>query len=203
MQNLIARGHQVGGGLLSPDGNYFFLSIPKNASVFISSVLRQNNWQYRDLSRFDGANVICILRDPVERWISGMATYIAANLLGADYGSEMFIEDYNRLSERLIFDNIIFDDHTTPQIEYINFIPPNKNIKYFIADKNTLLDQMSEYVGYTLAFNLDITNENASKNNFDTNNLVNFLRNNLTSDYTLKIKSMYRLDYLLLQSINN
>lgn len=200
MVNLVARGHRVGGGLVSPDGNYFFLSIPKNASVFISSVLRQNNWQYSDLSVYYGTNVICIIRDPIERWISGMATYLAANILGENYGSMMFANDYNGSTERLIFDNIIFDDHTTPQIEFVKLVPANKTIEYFLADKNTLLNNLSKYVKQELVYDLAITNENASQNHFDINNLVNLLKNKLNQKYTEKIQSTYRLDYLLLQA---
>jgi len=202
MRNLISRGHNVGGGLVSPDGNYFFLSIPKNASVFISSVLRQNNWNYSDLSVYSGPNVFCVIRDPVERWISGMATYISANLLGENYGSEMFIDDYNELVERLIFDNIVFDDHTTPQIEFVNFVPAGKHIEFLAANKNNLLDNISKYTNCQLKYDLTLTNENASKNNFDTNNLVNFFQKKLIEKkYVEKLKTTYRLDYLLLQAI--
>lgn len=203
MRNLISRGHNVGGGLISPDGNYFFLSIPKNASVFISSVLRQNNWQFSDLSVYHGTNVFCIIRDPIERWVSGMATYISANLLGENYGSEMFINDYNELVERLIFDNIVFDDHTTPQIEFVNLVPYNKHIEFFLADKDKLLNNLSEYVDCELKYDLSVTNENASKNNFDTNNLVNFFKKILTEKYMDKLKTTYRLDYLLLQAVTS
>lgn len=204
MRNLISRGHNVGGGLISPDGNYFFLSIPKNASVFVSSVLRQNNWNYSDLSIYSGPNVFCIVRDPVERWISGMATYIAANLLGENYGSEMFISDYNELVERLIFDNIVFDDHTTSQIEFVNNVPAGKHIKFFPADKHKLLNDISKYVNCELKYDLSITNENASKNNFDTNNLVNFFQKILIEKkYVDRLKTTYRLDYLLLQAITS
>ncbi len=202
MRNLISRGHNVGGGLVSPDGNYFFLSIPKNASVFISSVLRQNDWNYSDLSVYSGPNVFCVIRDPVERWISGMATYISANLLGENYGSEMFIDDYNELVERLIFDNIVFDDHTTPQIEFVNFVPAGKHIEFLAANKNNLLDNISKYTNCQLKYDLTLTNENASKNNFDTNNLVNFFQKKLIEKkYVEKLKTTYRLDYLLLQAI--
>lgn len=202
MRNLISRGHNVGGGLVSPDGNYFFLSIPKNASVFISSILRQNDWNYSDLSVYSGPNVFCVIRDPVERWISGMATYISANLLGENYGSEMFIDDYNELVERLIFDNIVFDDHTTPQIEFVNFVPAGKHIEFLAANKNNLLDNISKYTNCQLKYDLTLTNENASKNNFDTNNLVNFFQKKLIEKkYVEKLKTTYRLDYLLLQAI--
>ena len=199
MINLISRGHNVGGGLISPDKNFFFYSIPKNASVFVSSVLRQNDWQHSDLSVYDGPNVICILRDPVERWISGMATYISANILGENYGSEMFIDDYNELTERFIFDNIVFDDHTAPQMEFVNLIPANKHIEFFLADKNTLLDKLSKYVNNRLSFDSTSTDNNASTNNFDTNNLVNFFKKNLNQKHIEKIKNIYRLDYFLLR----
>jgi|LakMenEpi03Aug12_release.lakeMendotaPanAssembly.Ray.scaffolds.fasta_scaffold771666_2 hypothetical protein len=200
MLDLISRGHNVGGGLISPDGNYFFLSIPKNASVFISNVLHQNKWQYSDLSIYRGQNVFCIVRDPVERWISGIATYIATNILGENYGSEMFIRDYNELVERLIFDNINFDDHTTPQIEFVSLVPANMNIKFFLADKNQLLDNLSQYINYELKYDLSKINENASKNNFDKRNLVNLFQKILNQKYIDKIKTTYRLDYLLLQA---
>jgi hypothetical protein len=201
--NLISRGHTIGGGLVSPDGNFFFLSIPKNASVFISSVLRQNNWQYSDLSKYNGSNVICVIRDPVERWISGMATYVAAHILGPDYGSDMFVNDFNQSVQRLIFDNIIFDDHTTPQIEFVKFIPNDKNIKYFIADRNSLLFDFSNFINHELKYDLTITNDNASKNNYDTGNLVRLFTSLLTKDNIEKIKKTYRLDYFLLQAARN
>lgn len=201
MIDLISRGYQVGGGMVSPDGTTFWLSIPKNASTFISSVLHQNNWHYGNLSTFVGTKVICALRDPVDRWISGMATYLTLYLLGENYGSDMFIKDYNELTQRLIFDNIVFDDHTTPQVNFVNLVPKTKDIIYFYVDNNSLLDKLSRYLSTPLDYNLAITNENASDNNYDTKQIKNFLQSKLTDPLKEKIKMHFKHDYQLLNNV--
>jgi hypothetical protein len=201
MLDLINRGYQIGGGMLSPDGKLFYLNIPKNASTFLSSVLHQNNWYYGNLSTFTGNKIICVLRDPINRWLSGMSTYSALYLLGANYGSDMFIENYNELTERIIFDNIVFDDHTTPQIDFVNLVPKNKEIIYFSADNNLLLDNLSKYLGTTLDYNLSITNENASENNYDTRQIRKFLVSRLTENLTNKLKIQFKQDYQLLDYV--
>ncbi len=93
-------------------------------------------------------------------------------------------------------------DHTTPQIEFVNFVPAGKHIEFLAANKNNLLDNISKYTNCQLKYDLTLTNENASKNNFDTNNLVNFFQKKLIEKkYVEKLKTTYRLDYLLLQAI--
>lgn len=198
MLNLISRGYQVGGGMVSPDGSTFWLSIPKNASTFISSVLQQNSWEYDNLSYFKGDKILCAVRDPIKRWISGMSTYAALYLLNENYGSDMFIKDYNILTERIIFDNIVFDDHTTPQIEFINLVPKNKSIVYFSADTNSLLDNLSKYLDTRLDYDLTITNENASENNYDTKQISQLLRSKMTLPLENKLRIKYQQDYELL-----
>jgi hypothetical protein len=199
--DLISRGYQIGGGLVSPDHNIFFLNIPKNASTFLSSVLQQNNWYYSSLNNFQGSKVICVLRDPIDRWISGMATYSALYLLGKNYGSDMFVKDYNILTERLIFDNIVFDDHTASQVEFVNCIPNDKEIVYFLIDNESILKKMSDYLGYKLLFNFDDTNENASKNNYDTDQLTRFFKSKLTEELKSKLQIKYKKDYQLISYV--
>lgn len=199
MIDLISRGHQVGGGLLSPDNKTFFFCIPKNASTFMTGVLLQNNWEYANISYFTGTEVICLVRDPLDRWISGISTYCCLHLLNQNYGSDMFVENYNTLVERLIFDNIVFDDHTTPQIEFINTIPVDKNIVYFLAEKKSLIKKLSDYLGYTLNYNLHEINENSTENNYDQKRISDLLSLKLNSYYKDKIARRYHRDYQLLE----
>lgn len=201
MNELISRNYQVGGGMVSPDGNFFCLNIPKNASTFLSSVLHQNNWSYGNLSTFAGSKVICVLRDPISRWLSGISTYCALYLLEENYGSDILIKDYNNLTERLIFDNIVFDDHTTPQIDFINLIPNNTEIVYFLIDNNSLIDKLSKYLGTTLHYDLSITNENASENNYDTRQISHFLKSNLKPQLESKLRIRYKKDYQLIDYV--
>ena len=199
MIDLIARGYTIGGGLISPDNELFFLPIPKNASTFISSVLYQNNWRYANLSEFTGDQVFCILRDPLDRWISGIATYFALYIINDEYDIKMFLKEYNQLTEKLIFDNIIFDDHTTPQIDFLNIVPKNKNIVSFTIDEQSLLQKLSEYLKYDLSYDLSITNENFSKDNYVIQHIIDLIKSRLQENMITKIKVKYKADYTLLQ----
>lgn len=200
MINLIPRGYIVGGGLISPDDKFFFLNIPKNASTFMSMVLHQNNWYYANLSEFKGKTVICLLRDPLERWISGMATYSGLYLLGKNYNSSHFIADYNNLTEKLIFDNIVFDDHTVPQSDFINCVPNDKDIVYFSMKANSIIKVISDYLGYSLTYDPSITNQNSTDSNHDTKQITDFLKSQMTQEHENKIRIKYKQDYQLLNN---
>jgi hypothetical protein len=130
-----------------------------------------------------------------------MATYCALYLLGENYGSDMFVADYNPLTEKLIFDNLIFDDHTEPQITFLNLVPYHKQVIYFSADNNLLLDNLSKYLGQSLTYDHASTNENASENNYDTKQISRFLKSKLNKDLTHKLQVRYKQDYQLLEYV--
>ena len=99
------------------------------------------------------------------------------------------------------FDNIVFDDHTTPQVNFVNLVPKTKEIIYFYADNNSLLDKLSKYLGTPLDYDLTVTNENASDNNYDTKQIKNFLQSKLTDPLKEKIKMYFKHDYQLLNNV--
>src|SRR5574343_507008 len=70
------RGHTLGEGMVSPDGQYFYLNIPKNSSSFVKKCLESVDWQYSNIRDYPDAKVIVALRDPESRWISGIFEYL-------------------------------------------------------------------------------------------------------------------------------
>jgi hypothetical protein len=206
MLNLIRRGYMPGGGMLSPDGKTFVLNIPKNASTYVTNVLRANDWSYSDIMHIVNAKqghikCVVLLRDPVDRWISGFATYCASYVLGYGYGSEYFMRDYNDLTERIIFDNLIFDDHTEPQITFVRQLP-NQFDKQFILIKGgreRLIKNLSDIVGQEL--NIPFVDANVSEDNYDVKNIADFIRGKITAPLQTKIFDRYYQDYEMLKQV--
>ena len=159
-----------------------------------------------------------ILRDPIERWISGIAQYINSYILSVhgpngpifpgelctkyDYGMDArtFIDQYTDVTERLFFDVISrFDDHVWPQHEIIKDILPEVPHKYFMLDHE--FDQkIQQYLGWTPATGLD---RNQGSANDDNALLQNFFRERLTQRPELqeRLRRHYSDDYLLLSSM--
>jgi hypothetical protein len=201
MQDLVRRGYLPGSGLLSPAG-VFYLNIPKNGSTYLSNILLHNGWQHHTLgdSHHLISTFIVVLRDPVERWISGFATYASSWLLGMNYGSDHFVEDYNDLTERIIFDNLVFDDHTTPQIEFVQLLPDSKPVTYFRLSKDTVKN-ISRYTQQNL--NISTVDANVSEDHYDQRQISQFIRNRINNrpDLINRINEQYANDFNLIDSV--
>lgn len=205
MREAIRHGYLPGGGLRSADKRYFYLGIPKNASTYLSNTLLANGWHYHTLG--DDSDKICeafvVLKEPCDRWISGLGTYISSWILGPAYGSDHFIEDYNELSERLLFESMILDDHTTPQARYVSQLAqliPEVPVTYFRLNSN-VIDNISTYLNQELK--TPAVDNNASEDNYDQRQIINFLKDRLVKDFALRAKVIARFqeDYNLINSI--
>ncbi len=205
MKEAIRHGYHAYGGLRSPDKKYFYLGIPKNASTYISNILLANNWHYHTLGD-DSEHIehaMVVLKDPVDRWVSGVATYITSWILGPAYGSDHFLNNYNELSERLLFETQILDDHTTPQARYVaqlNEKIPNVPVTFFKLN-HALLQSFSNCVNQEITTsNVDA---NVSEDHYDQRAIVDFLKNRLREDFSLRAKIVARFqeDYKLINSV--
>jgi hypothetical protein len=166
--------------------------------------------------------ITVVLRDPVERWISGMAQYLKTYVLcpvgvnGPIYpdsprayhagnnplSAQEFIDLYNLSTERLIFDNVYrFDDHVWPQYAFFYNLRPYAERKYFFLDQN-FDKNFSPYVGGLPIPDLD-RNEGAADPN--TKTLQMFLKNLLDSrpDLLDRVKDAYKEDYALIKQAFN
>ena len=117
----ISKGHKYGTCMSHPESDLMYVNIPKNASSWTKPNLMDWGWEFYNYHTDNiDKTAIVVLRDPIERWLSGIAEYLTLyhpmlqfnNLEGVD----------------LIFDRVVFDDHTERQINFIHGLDSEKCI---------------------------------------------------------------------------
>jgi hypothetical protein len=208
-----------GGGLLSPDCRRFYVNISKNASSYMVDTLSRQGWTAATYGRDDCSwhqvnEVLVVLRDPMDRWCSGVAQYLMTRILNnvgyqthLDTEHEYRIEDmplsasaflisYNNLIERFIFDNLdLLDDHVWAQHEFFRDIMPDVPRRYLIMSEE--FEDNLRSAGIQTFPNAD---RNSSDDNIDMSILKNFFRNKLDTrpDLMKLIQATYARDYGLI-----
>jgi hypothetical protein len=214
------RDFEFGSGIVNRRHTRFIVNIPKNASSFMHDWGKQQGWNAVSLGEatreWPLQEVVVIMRDPVERWISGFAQYASSWILNAtrffdsDQGpspedrrqsAEEFIESYSWLAERLIFDNLeVLDDHVSPQCSYFESLLPHLPRQYFYVDK-----EFESKIGAYLGFNPPTPDldRNNSNNDPDKKILKQFFQNRtLARPELIKIiKQAYARDYEIIAGI--
>lgn len=183
------------------DSKYYFINIPKNSSSWIQSLVAHwclwTPFNYHDNPEILEKTALIILRDPVERWISGICEYISL------YHPSFDITNVNETMLDWIFDRIAFDDHTECQTMFIEKIDPSKAI-WFWADNEfseNFINFMLEVGELNDTFRpLPPSNTTAS----DPKKIINknFFKDQLKNKkYLQKITNYYRNDIQLIRSI--
>lgn len=197
--NLKDRGLHYGGGRIDPNNQFFYLNIPKNASNFLDRLFAHSGWDVANLQDINTKKISCVvvLRDPVERWLTGITQY-AMSTLGEFVGAE-FVNNYNPVVEKLLFNQLVFDDHTMPQYYFFDCVKYQYNVNYFYHDA-TLVQRMAT------RYNLQLDQEfegNTTHTNPDKKTMVDFLRSQVNQNKNLleAIKSKYREDYRLINTV--
>ena len=117
---------------VDPTLKYAWINIPKNASSFIQTALDDNKWNdvpddlINSIAESPNIKKLVVLRDPVERWISGFAECWADhdNILDL-LDSDVFFDTVQK--------NPVYDDHTEYQHR---FIGKAQNLQYIYMQKN-------------------------------------------------------------------
>ena len=217
---LASRGYGYGSGMLSPDHNRFLVNIPKNASSYMLDWTNRHGWTSAVIDATSAWNIremIVCVRDPVQRWISGVGQYLTSyvlNVTGAyswetgpgpndqQISGDDFVADYNQVVERLLFDNLSrLDDHVWPQIEFFEHLIPTVPRKFFYIDQS--FDQcIGEYLGFDPVSNLD---RNRADSNPHTHKIQTFIRHRLNTRPELeqRVIKAYARDYELIKKIFN
>jgi hypothetical protein len=118
---------------VDPTLKYAWINIPKNGSSFIQKVLEDNAWNdvpdnlINSIAESPSIKKIVVLRDPVERWISGFAQCMS------DTGSLKILDLLdNDMFITTIRMNPVYDDHTEYQHR---FIGNAQNLEYIYMQK--------------------------------------------------------------------
>lgn len=221
ISQLYRRGFKAGGGMLDPTGTRFLLLVPKNASSYLAELTQRHGWALYNIVSTRPQHlqqVVVVLRDPIQRWISGVAQYVLSYIL-CPYGpngpvfpgreawrpefealtAQEFINHYNVVVDRLIFDNPErLDDHVWPQNEIIKLVPDRYDIRMYVIDH--IDDELCPYL--SLIGDREIP-RNDSASSPDLIVLQDFFRQVLHQrpDYQQRLRDYYRDDYDLLASV--
>ena len=219
---LASRGYGYGSGTLSPNHDRFLVNIPKNASSYMLDWANRHGWVSAVINdtvvrNNDIKEMIVCVRDPVQRWISGVGQYLTSyvlNVTGAyswetgpgpddqQISADDFVADYNQVVERLLFDNLSrLDDHVWPQIEFFENLLPTVPRKFFYIDQD--FDQrIGDYLGFLSVDNLDRNRADATP---DTHKIQTFIRHRLNTRPELeqRVRKAYARDYELINQVFN
>lgn len=125
------RDHNFGHCLINDVNDIAYVNIPKNATNWAKDNLSALGWRHSNFIKYPeiakDRQFMVILRDPVDRWIAGVAEFFVR------YHSGIRNFDGNLLD--IIFSCVTLDDHTEKQGLFLNGLENNQLI-FFNCDSN-------------------------------------------------------------------
>jgi hypothetical protein len=179
-------GHTLGECWNDADKLTTFVHIPKNASSFLKGCLISTGKFTHSNMLINADRYLIALRDPIERWISGIAQFMA-------------VETNKHLTVSELVNTITFDDHTELQSYFLQNVDLNKCT--FLKVDNDLRNNIKTWMavnGYYVTNFDDIPNINQGdqilKNKFAT-----LIDND--NQIKLKLTEHYANDYELINRV--
>jgi hypothetical protein len=187
------KGHVYGECMSCPDSDLMYVYIPKNASSWTKPNLRDWGWEFYNYHT-DGLNktAIVVLRDPVERWLSGIAEYFAL------YQNKV---SHNESLQSIIFDRITFDDHTEKQVKFIQGLDTDRCIFLWCDDRYRInfSNLVREHLGDNQYNNYEY--QHVSEQDRDRKHLKEIFKQLLYQkpEYLERVKQHFANDYKLIE----
>lgn len=149
--------------MLSPDFAHAWINVPKNCSSFVQKVLDDNGWHMlggditASILSANDIKKIVVLRDPVQRWISGFAETFG--YWNTEKQQKIDLDKLDNLLENDVFWDLVYTNpvmcfHTELQHR---FISTAKNVQYIkiqdktpgarqVTDPNRFYRELTEYI---------------------------------------------------------
>lgn len=115
----------LGQAWANPGQWLIYVPIPKNATTWTTHVLQMNGWKpiTLDYTTVDNRQYVVALRDPIQRWVSGISEYFYHN--HRDLYQTVSDNDSARLVlEQLVESQLVWDVHTADQTFFLHGIDP-------------------------------------------------------------------------------
>lgn len=152
------KNHQYGACFANHDLKKFYINIPKCASNWGKFVFKHNlKWEstnYHDAKLLkQGYTAIVFLRNPIDRWASGMAEYI--DRYGYNVKSFTHQLEKQQLALDIINKTAAFDEHTVEQITFLEDLDTDATTWFSI--ESDLNQNVADYVRRELGIENDIS----------------------------------------------
>jgi len=186
--------------LVSPDQVFKFITIPKNASSSVRMLLPE--WKHLMVTT---PETLAIVRDPIDRWISGITQYLYAWTQTSDkVKQDARVSEMHRLIETELFLLMLFDfpinnAHTMPQSWFFDGYDYT-TIRFYKYD-STVLSRVSEYVKVDSSKHILYNNRTVdSLLKMEISDKIRQILNQYPECKT-RLFNLYRSDYVLFQTI--
>lgn len=165
----------------NPDRCLIYVNIPKNASSWTKHHMPGALFNYLTKTFYTdpglsfsqiprwpsgplAVSYLVILRDPIDRWITGLAQYL--NGWAPDHPLHINNIDWN-----MVFDKVVFDSHTQPQCDFIQGIDHDHT--FWLRCDQTLATNFAKVFEQFTGRSLTITTQDQ-----DPDNVFNVTRKN-------------------------
>jgi len=182
-------GHRLSECWVDTVHNKSYIHIPKNASSFIKGILIGSGgfWYHSETLVNSDENLI-VLRDPVDRWCSGITQYLHNSKLD--------------LSVNEVLDKITFDDHTDLQTYFLQGV--DLDHATFMMVNDDLRANMNDWIlncGYRTNVDLAIAyNASSEDDRVTTKNYYTKLLDQ-NPEFVLKLRKHFEADYELINRV--
>ena len=189
------------------DFSLMWIPIEKNVTKAIRSMLVPvgfAEYNFHELKKHNVPAVI-VLRDPIERWLSGLVEYLLTVYLDTKQSLNNMIR--HNITPDIVLEQIAFDSHTFPQSWFLKGLGLQRDFIWFDEkEKPQLIETVSKYFSqkgitnnwqvndYQYWIDKDIVQKQQLTQQYN-----DLLQNN--TDLLQKVKNFYAEDYALINSI--
>ena len=190
--------HDIDSAFVNNQQQEQFLNIPVCASTWGKRVFGKADFQIG--TRVNEYKTILFFRDPIDRWLSGLSTWLTLRL--PQHTGILDVRGNKALLD-VLFDSVRQDDHTEKQCFFVQNVDWKNTVCFYIND--SFESSVNQF--FVKNYSIDISNvPRANQTTLEGGKLIprNYFQTVLESNQTYqnRLKEFFEIDYKLIQSLN-